>query len=286
MEATRVRRTRAVRTALGAARSEITRAILGPGLPLCAIIMAYSLLQPMWEFMQGGPNPDFLHSIFQVFELSIEQGAMRPAKYVAYACVYATAFAQDREHCFDRALLMRSGRGAYEFAKIAATWVSAGLAVALGLALTIGILLAKGFPMVDWRLSALKELYISGACLLAEGRLLEQWLLIWFSYAVSAATMATCALAVSAYTDNRFVILLAPLVFYYPFNFLTNYVLPLDDWLKTPYSFYVSLDYLGGGVTPFRNPQEALKYLLGLHVPLILTFCIAFIAGANRRLRR
>ncbi|MDO4546866.1 MAG: hypothetical protein Q4D04_02075 [Clostridia bacterium] len=97
--------------------------------------------------------------------------------------------------------------------------------------------------------------------------------------ALGAAMWATSALAISPFLRSRFLIVLAPTVFYYLWEYLDAYYV---IWTG---SKYPGIRYIELGITNYIEPMQAFIKTICVLIPFTLFWSIVYFIVASRRLR-
>ena len=120
------------------------------------------------------------------------------------------------------------------------------------------------------------DLGISGNALLFGRTPWLIWGVVGISYIFAITGHCLCALAVSAVSNNLFVVVLSPMLIYYV---LVN--------LTSPFLSPMGLDYvyLGRGMTRIDAPLRALAVTAAGYLPVILIAAVVFWFAASWRIR-
>lgn len=171
------------------------------------------------------------------------------------AVSYALSVVQDIETKHLRFLVLRAGGTRYLFVKIAAALISAfGVAFA-GLTMTYLLLTVQCslVPRIgEWN---------AGGQLVQEGHIVGYWLLQFSIRSASIGCWALLTLAVAAWTENRYIAVLSPLLFSYTLNILVVLCAKVPVMGGGLYQWYCTypLRYIASGEAPFFGAIDYLK---------------------------
>lgn len=121
---------------------------------------------------------------------------------------------------------------------------------------------------------------ISGSDLLQGNTPWKIWFVIAACLIISSVTWTLTSLAVSACTDNLFVVVLSPMLLLYLLHAIMLII------MKISYDpIYDSLDYyyLGRGITPISDPAKAILTTCQWYLPVIVAALAVFFGFAVRR---
>lgn len=247
------------------------------------LLVAFSLLQTILNNLVTGDTANVLENVMDALQLTSSFGAMREMECLAYALIASLSYLIERRSGYIRFALQRAGRRRYLMGCLVSVSLNAIFVALIGLMLFVAVLMAGfGLPMfADKGQETVSYGFISGSDLLRGNAPYLIWITIGFSFALSSATWALGALAVSACTDNMFVVALSPMVFSYLMNAVS---IVLHEISLTP-AYLVDYYYLGRGVTPLADPLYAMGVTLAWYLPIIMLACIVFWISASRRIR-
>lgn len=258
----------------GALRIDLQRAFRLP-FWLCSIWIAAIHIHSVWLSMV-----DAYGSVVAVYNEAVTvENYMQGLIPVLVSTVFSTAFLDDYQSEYYRFHLLRSNRTQYIGAKLSVCAISAFLCMWLGLAL---FLLAARirFPLFsaeDIERSLNIGYALNGCALLQAGHP--------FMYLLTAITLRSiammlwplCAMAVSVYVSNRFVVLGAPWLLDYAIGAFESIA------LQIPYGKRF-LEFTTGSAS-FADPIMAWGQLLIRYIPSITLCAVLFFVGAQRRLK-
>ena len=255
--------------------SDLHRSLFSGGFVLCVLSVFLVQVQPIAaDMMLEGAT------VIYLYRLSAETGSMQWIMPCVAAIVYSTSFYVDWHTRYHRMMLTRGERRSYIVSKLIVCQLASFVAVFLGMAVFIGFLCvrfpladyAKGGDVIAWAESSFGQLLLDGKPYLF---MLAQCLM----RGLGAALWGTAALAVSAFIQNRFVILLSPIILYYVWEYIDAYL------ARTLFPGYRGVRYLELGITNYLSPIDALFHTAGVLILMLAIWSGVFAFGSGRRLQ-
>lgn len=248
-------------------------------LMLAVILLLFSLLQPVLSelYMRQFDNA------LEVFDRTSSIGAMREIECIAYSLIASQAYLVERKSGFLRLALQREGRRRYLSSCLVSTGIHAAFAVFISVGLFILFLVWQGYPLYPTNAEKMSDLCISGSQLLTSSSPWHIWFVIGACLLISSIAWTIAALAVSACTDNLFVVVMSPMLL----SFFLHFIMSFIDQLNHNVLLYNGIDlyYLGRGITVISDPLNALCMTLLWYLPIILLASITFWYAATRRMQ-
>lgn len=248
-------------------------------LMLAVILLLFSLLQPVLSelFLRQFDNA------LEVFDRTSSIGAMREIECVAYSLIASQAYLVERKSGFLRLALQREGRRRYLSSCLVSTGIHAAFAVCISVGLFILFLVWQGYPLYPTSAETMGDLCVSGSQVLTSDSPWRIWLIIGGCLLISSIAWALSALAVSACTDNLFVVVMSPMLL----SFFLHFIMSIVDQLNHNVFLNNGIDlyYLGRGITIITGPLSALCMTLLCYLPIILISGIVFWYAATRRMQ-
>ena len=186
------------------------------------------------------------------------------------AVSYALSVIQDMETHYMRFLVLRIGRARYLFAKIIAALLSAiGVAI-VGLTFTYLLLAAQCSltPQIsEWN---------AGGSLILEGHAAGYWFLQFSVRSLSIGSWSLLTLGAAAWTRNRYIAVLSPLLLGYLLDVLVSLCANTPFVGKIVYQWYCtySYKYIASGDAPFFQASEYLHAFAIAYAPYYLVFIL------------
>jgi ABC-type transport system involved in multi-copper enzyme maturation permease subunit len=185
------------------------------------------------EAIARGVDP-FIYNMFDAV-ISARLGLMSVLAPLLAALPSAASLALDRSTGYIRSILLRSKRHRYIASKFIANALAGGLAIVLP-HLVIYTLAAIVFPkgLMDYATFHQQRIIVTGP--LAEIYRTDPSIYIWFLIVISflfGVVYASIGMFVSVFTDNSYVVLASPFVFYLIASFLIASLGGLEGWLPT-----------------------------------------------------
>lgn len=262
----------------GALRSDLRRA-LGPLFWICVLLIAAVHVGAVWlSFLDSNSG-----SVISLYDEAVKvENYMQNLLLVLVSAVFSTAFLEDIQSAFYRFQLLRSSRGAYLGAKLSANAISTFACTWLGLALFL-LILSMRFPLVEPE--DIEKLHYGTLECMCGALLLRGHPFAYFLTVITLRSMAMvfwplCAMAVSAYVPNRFVVLGTP--------WLVDYFIGASESriFRSSYGNYGRrFAQFTVGSANYMEPGVALIQLLVRYLPCIALCAVLFYLGAKRRLK-
>lgn len=246
---------------------------------LAVILLFFSLLQPVLsELLQKQ-----FDNALEVFDRTSSIGAMREIECVAYALIASQAYLIERKSGYMRFELQREGRRLYLFSCLVATAVYAVFTVLSGVGLFILFLRWHGYPLYPTTSEKLSELSVSGSQILASNHPWRIWLIIGGCLMISSTAWTISTLAVSACTDNLFVVVISPMLL----SLFLHFIMSIIDHMNQNVLIDNGIDlyYLGRGITKISKPLDAIFLTLLWYLPIIYISSVIFWYAATRRMQ-
>lgn len=256
----------------GALGMDLRRAF-GPQFWLCVVLVAGLHIHANSVSFGGGFSLVYMYN-----EAVTIEDYMQNLNLILISTVFSTAFLDDFHSEFYRFQLMRCSRAQYLAAKLSACALSAFLCMWLGNALYL-LAMRTSAPLVlseDIARSYVDAYALNGCALLQEGRPVAYLLTAVTLRSIAMIFWPLCAMAISAYVPNRFVVLGMPWLLMYAIGMA-------ESLMGVPYGRRFS-EFTSGGAT-FVMPGTALAQLLIRYLPCIAVCAAGFCIGAERRLK-
>lgn len=249
-------------------------------LMLAVLLLLFSLLQPVLSelFLRQFDNA------LEVFDRTSSIGAMREIECVAYSLIASQAYLVERKSGFLRLALQREGRRRYLSSCLISTGIHAAFAVFISVGLFILFLVWQGYPLYPTNAETMSDLCVSGSQVLTSDSPWRIWLIIGGCLLISSSTWALSALAVSACTDNLFVVVMSPMLLMLFLHFIMSIIDQLNEY-NVFLNKGIDLYYLGRGITNITEPLSALGMTLLCYLPIIFIAGIVFWYAATRRMQ-
>ncbi len=257
----------------GVLSTDLRRAF-GPQFCLCVILIAAIHIRAVWLSFNAGWDC----SVISLYNEAVTvENYMQTLIPILVSTVFSTAFLDDLHSEFYRFQLMRCTRVQYCGAKLSACALSAFLSMWLGIALFL-LTMKSRFPLLiseDIARSYESAYILNGGLLLQKGCPLAYLMMAVSLRSIAMIFWPLCAIAVSAYIPNRFVVLGMP--------WLLDYAIGMVEFLfHVPYGIRF-IEFTTGSAA-IAEPSTALIQLLIRYLPL-MAICVAiYCIGAKRRL--
>ena len=197
------------------------------------------------------------------------------------AVSYALSVVQDMETNYLRFLMLRVGETPYLFAKVIAALTSAFGVAFVGLTFTY-LLLATQYNLTpqisEWN---------AGGTLVLEGHIVGYWLLQFAVRSLSLGCWVLLTLAVAAWTRNRYIAVLSPLLFGYMLDILVSLCAQIPVVGTGLYQWYCAYPYkyIASGDAPFFRAWDYLKAFMLAYAPYFVIFILADILVLRKRVK-
>jgi len=218
---------------------ELKRAFFSWSFGLAFLIGLIALGQGLYNYGRGFPispeakNADpFLYNSFDAL-LMARLGLISIVVPLLAALPFADSLALDRNSGYIRFLLLRTKRPKYIWSKFLANVLSGGMAVALPhiiIYITATIIFPEGLPTLIGQqrmivTGPLSDVYQSNPALYV-------WFIIFLSL-LFGVVYTTTGMTVACFSDNRYVVLASPFMFYIVTSFVIANLGGLEGWLPT-----------------------------------------------------
>ena len=261
--------------------AHLYRILIHPILWLGVALEVYLLLQPIFiellmRMKYGGGGME-IDSVLGALSLSTNIGGTRDLEPIVYSFIAAQTYIVERKSGYLRASVLREGTRRYLGGCLASTCMAAAVIAVIGLMLFALILVVCfGATLLPTEPEIAMDLGISGNALLFGRTPWLIWGVVGISYIFAITGHCLCALAVSAVSNNLFVVVLSPMLIYYVLANLTS-----------PFLSPMGLDYvyLGRGMTRIDAPLQALAVTAAGYLPVILIAAVVFYLAASWRMR-
>lgn len=258
----------------GVLSTDLRRAF-GSRFCLCVVLIAAIHIRSVWFSFNAG----WECSVVSLYNEAVKiENYMQTLIPILVSAVFSTSFLDDLYSEFYRFQLMRCSRAQYFSAKLIACVLSAFLSMWLGMVL---FLLAMGsrFPLLmpeDIVLSYESAYMLNGSVFLQKGHSLAYLMTAVTLRSIAMIVWPLCAMAVSAYVPNRFVVLGMP--------WLLDYAIGMVESLcRIPYGMRF-IEFTTGSAA-IAAPGAALVQLLIRYLPLMAICAVIFCTGVGRRLK-
>ena len=169
----------------------------------------------------------------------------------------------------------------YLFAKVIAALTSAFGVAFVGLTFTY-LLLATQYNLTpqisEWN---------AGGTLVLEGHIVGYWLLQFAVRSLSLGCWVLLTLAVAAWTRNRYIAVLSPLLFGYMLDILVSLCAQIPVVGTGLYQWYCAYPYkyIASGDAPFFRAWDYLKAFMLAYAPYFVIFILADILVLRKRVK-
>lgn len=212
---------------------------------------------------------DTSSSVFYLMDLSLPgSGLSSMVLCILPVFAFAISFASEWEEKAVSFWIVRTGVVRYTISKIVVSAVSGFMTIVVGMILFI-LVLRPWFPLFTT-----VHTDLSYETLMVQGHVYAGLLLYISHFALSGALTAVCAMWISAYLPNRFVVATAPVVLYFT-------SLRITGRLELP--AYLDPVFWVGGIYNVASPVATLLTKL---VTVIILCCIMCVAATLQMKRR
>ena len=224
-----------------------------------------------------------IYSNLSIYEAAAYLSASEFQTLLPCVCAvsYALSVVQDMETHYMRFLVLRVGQMRYLFAKIIAALVSAfGVAMA-GLMFTYLLLAIQCnfIPQIsEWN---------AGGALVLEGHVMGYWLLQFIVRSLSIGCWALLTLGVAAWTKNRYIAVLSPLLLSYILDIIISLCARIPIVGIGLYQWYCSYPYkyIASGDAPFFHASDYLEAFMLAYAPYFVIFMFVDILILRKRVK-
>lgn len=258
-------------------RNELYRGLCGMGFWIAvACFVAFEVLSDQALFTG-------VYSNLSIYETAAYLSASEFQTLLPCVCAvsYALSVVQDMETNYLRFLILRVGETRYLFAKVIAALTSAFGVAFVGLTFTY-LLLATQYNLTpqisEWN---------AGGTLVLEGHIVGYWLLQFAVRSLSLGCWVLLTLAVAAWTRNRYIAVLSPLLFGYMLDILVSLCAQIPVVGTGLYQWYCAYPYkyIASGDAPFFRAWDYLKAFMLAYAPYFVIFILANILVLRKRVK-
>jgi ABC-type transport system involved in multi-copper enzyme maturation permease subunit len=193
----------------------------------------YSYGQGYQSYLSANKGDPFLYNSFDAL-LMARLGVISILAPLLAALPFADSLIVDRNSGFIRSMLLRSGRRKYVWSKLLATILVGGAAIAVPHIVIYGLASAI-FPEGLSTTFGQQRMIVTGP--LSDVYKSNPALYVWFNILISfifGAVYAAIGMLVSCISDNRYIALASPFMFYIIMSFIiANLHGGLEGWLPT-----------------------------------------------------
>ena len=248
-------------------------------LMLSPVIILFSLLQPVvHEFING----EFDNAL-EMLDRTSGIGAMREIECAAYSIIASQVYLSERKSGYTAEAVMRIGRQKYLSHCLLSASVCSVISALVAYMLFISAALLRGLPLYPTNAEKLSEITVSGSNLLTGSHPGVIWIVTGSCFIISSTSWTLSALAVSACSNNSFLVVLSPVLL----SFFLHAVMRLIDTIHGNILLLSNIDYyyLGRGITNIADPWAAMRMTTEWYLPIVILASIVFWCSASWRIR-